>query len=48
MIYIEEIVDELVDLVDNKLNEKGIDLATDETDELRECMQMVLEAREGL
>jgi len=48
MIYIEEIVDELVDLVDSKLNEKGIDLATDETDELRECMQMVLEAREGL
>ena len=48
MIHIEEIVDELVDLVDNKLTQQGIDLVTDEIDELRECMQMILEAREGL
>jgi len=48
MIEIEEIVDEVVDLVDNKLNERGIDLVTDEADELRECVQMILEVREGL
>lgn len=48
MIHIEEIVDELVDLVDNKLTQQGIDLVTDDADELRECLQMILEAREGL
>ena len=48
MIEIEEIVDELVDLVDNKLTNQGIELVTDETDELRDCIQMILEAREGM
>lgn len=48
MIEIEELVDGLVDMLDNKLAMQGIELVTDETDELRDCIQMILEAREGM
>ena len=45
---IDEIADELTDLVDAKLTKKGIELDMHETDEIRECLQTILEEREGL